>query len=286
MPSHRRTCLIVVALALAVSAGALVLPGIESKAWRRTPQEEAGPAATTAGPEPGWVAGTGKIEALRQAEVRAAVLGRVGRYLKEEGDSAREGEPVVELESGLERAALREAQALLRQAEQHLARLAGLNRQGVVSDQEKDDAESAVALAQARLDKAADALGRMTLRAPFSGRVLRTYLEAGEIAAPQGGQALFVLGDQRGLILRAEIDELDAGRLRPGARALARPDAFPGREFPGRVRRVAGMLGRRTLASDDPAERADGKVLEVEILLSPDPALKPGMTAQARVEAR
>lgn len=286
MPSRRRTCLIVAALALAVSAGALVLPGIESGAWRRKSQEKAGAHPTPAEPEAAWVAATGRIEALRQAEVRAEVPGRVSRYLKAEGDRVREGEPIVALESGLERAASREAEAALRQARQRLSRLRGLNRQGVVSDQEKDDAESAVALAQARLDKAAAALEHMTLRAPFSGRILRTYLEAGENAAPQGGPALFVLGDERALILRAEIDELDAGRLNAGARALARPDAFPEREFPGRVRRIAGMLGRRTLASDDPAERADGKVLEVEILLSPDPSLKPGMTAQARVESR
>ncbi len=284
MLSHRGLWIVAGASLLAVSGGAIVGTRMRGVPIERTPRPGLEPRANP--PDSAAVAATGRIEARRQAEVHAEVPGRIRRYLRAEGDWVREGEAVAVLESGVEEAAVREAEAALRQAESRLARLRTLNRQGVVSDQERDDAQSAFELGRARTEKAAAALRRLTARAPFTGRIFRTFLEAGESAGPQGPPALFVIGDDRTLILRAEVDELDAGRVRVGARAAVRPDAYPGREFSGRVARAAGMLGRRSLASDDPAERADGKVMEVEIVLAADPALKPGMTAQARVEAR
>ena len=154
----------------------------------------------------------------------------------------------------------------------------------MASDQESDDAEGAFRLARARRDKAAAALAERNMKAPFSGKILKTYLEPGESIEARGESPLFVIGDIRTLRVRAEIDELDIERIAAGNSAVVLPDAYPGREVPGKVVSMSGILGRRRLRSDDPKERLDGKVLEVLIELQTEEGLRPGLSAEVRIK--
>jgi RND family efflux transporter MFP subunit len=234
-------------------------------------------------PGPRRVAATGRIEAWREATVRFKSPGRVVRYVRAQGEWAKAGEPVVVLDQDVEKAALAEAEAELFQAEARQQRFAKLRGTTAVSDQELDDVEAAWRLAKARRDRAMAALEERTIRAPFSGRILKTYLEAGESAGAGMDSPLFVIGDTRKLKVVAEVDELDVGGMAPGLAAQIVPDALPELEIPGKVVKVSGVLGRKNVRSDDPRQRLDGKVLEIEIELASDPRLKPGMTVQARL---
>ncbi|MFA6318178.1 MAG: efflux RND transporter periplasmic adaptor subunit [Elusimicrobiota bacterium] len=235
---------------------------------------------------PAMVAATGRIECRKEASVRSKVPGRVKRYAKKEGAWAREGEPVVLLDDGKERAAVGEAEAELFKTGASYKRAKTLFEKGVASAQELDDADAAHRLASARVEKARAALEERTVTAPFEGRVLKTYLEDGETADPYSRQPLFMIGDDRKLRVTAEVDELDIGRLAEGGPAQVLPDAYPGEVFPGRVARVGRMLGRKSLSSEDPAERMDAKVLEVEVELEPSERLKRGLSVQVRIQPR
>jgi RND family efflux transporter MFP subunit len=232
---------------------------------------------------PRQVAATGRIEAWREATVRFKSPGRVVRYLRAQGEWARAGEPVVELDQDVEKAALAEAEAELFQSEARQQRFAKLRGTPAVSDQELDDVEAAWRLAQARRDRAKAALEERTVRAPFAGTILKTYLEAGESSGAGMESPLFVIGDTRRLKIVAEVDELDVGGVSTGLAATVVPDALPDLEITGKVVKVSGVLGRKNVRSDDPRERLDGKVLEIEIEVAADPRLKPGMTVQARL---
>ncbi|MFN7623172.1 MAG: secretion protein HlyD, partial [Acidobacteriota bacterium] len=72
------------------------------------------------------------------------------------------------------------------------------------------------------------------------------------------------------------IDELDVGRIALDQPAWITIDAYGDRRFNGRVTRVGKILGRKTLRTDNPAEKNDTMVLETLINLDPidDPALR------------
>jgi ABC exporter DevB family membrane fusion protein len=103
---------------------------------------------------------------------------------------------------------------------------------------------------------------KCTVRAPFSGTVLRVHVRAGESVSTVFPHALFTMADTSRLRVRAEVDERDVGRLRLGqtvevtAAGLAAPLA-------GKVSSLSPMMGRRTVLSGDPAEKNDRDTLEV-----------------------
>ncbi len=258
------------ALSLAALSGcALVL----AKRDRREPPKAA----------PAWISATGRVEARREAVVRSKASGRVLEYLKTERDWAKQGEPIVLLDQDLERAAVKEAEAEFFRANQRFKRFAALHEEKVVSDQEYDDAKAADRLASAQLERASAALEERIVRAPFSGRILKTYLESGESIAPGSAEPLFVIGDTRGLRVVAEIDELDIARLAIGSPAEVIPNALSGETFKGKVARIAGILGRKRLSSEDPGERLDAKVLEAEVELPASERLRPGLNVEVRI---
>ncbi|MBI4679503.1 MAG: efflux RND transporter periplasmic adaptor subunit [Elusimicrobia bacterium] len=264
----------IAALATASAAGAVM--GWKNK--EKSPQPSV--AATS------MIAATGTIQCRKEASVRSKVHGLVKRYAKKEGDWAKEGSAVAVLDDNKERAAVGEAEAELFKTSAALKRVRTLHEKGVASAQELDDADAAHRLASARVEKAAAALDERTVRAPFDGRILKTYLEAGETADPASARPLFVIGDDRMLKVTAEVDELDIGRLSEGLPAEVLPDAYPGESFQAKVTKVGRMLGRKTISSENPAERMDAKVLEVEVELKFSEKLKRGLSVQVKIGVR
>lgn len=140
-------------------------------------------------------------------------------------------------------------------------------------------ATAELAAADAGVAAARILLEKTIIRAPLDGVVLRRHLRLGEIVASvQTGQPtpIFTLADLSRLRVRAEIDELDVARIAVDQSAWITIDAYGERRFNGRVARIGRILGRKTLRTDNPAEKSDTKILETLIDLDPieDPALR------------
>ena len=264
--------------AWAFSSGILVPVSPAAQAFRAETLLPPAPAAQS-GEDSIWA--TGKIEAWRQATVGAKSGGRLEAFLKKEGDFVSAGEPVARLERGELQAELREAQAKREQALRERDRAAALREQKVVSEHDWEEARTAYLVADAQMAALEARLEDAAARAPFAGRLLKTFGEAGESVTP--GQALFVLGELSSLKVRAEIDELDLGRVALGAKVRVWPDALAGRSFEGRLERLSGMLGSKAQFSEHPRERVDAKVLEAEIRLPASKSLLPGMNAKVEI---
>jgi len=131
-------------------------------------------------------------------------------------------------------------------------------------------AEANVALADALLDKT-------FIRSPLSGTVLRRQRVAGEAVTNVPPTPIAIVGDLRGLRVRAEVDETDIGRVTAGQRVEVTADAFPDRKFGGTVYRVSSRLGAKEVQTGRPADRADTKVLQVLLDLDPDVKLPVGL---------
>jgi len=144
-------------------------------------------------------------------------------------------------------------------------------------------AQDATRVADSRIDVTRAQLRRTQLRAPFGGVIAEINGEIGEFVTPSPvgipTPPTIDLIDPTCLYISAPIDEVDAPRVKEGLPARISLDAFPGRKFPGHVRRVAPyVLDRekqaRTVEIEAEFENPEGTGLltgysaDVEVVLA------------------
>ena len=145
--------------------------------------------------------------------------------------------------------------------------------------QQRAQADAQVEAAGKTLSLARERLGRTRLYAPISGSILSRLAEPGEVIAV--GQPVTVLANLGRVRLKMFVSEADLGRLRLGAPARIRVDAFPDRSFPARIARVdaqAQFTPRDVHMEDERVRTVYGVTLEAA---NPQGLLKPGMPADA-----
>ena len=127
------------------------------------------------------------------------------------------------------------------------------------------------ALAQAELD-----LERTNIRSPVSGTVINRQVEVGQtVAASFTAPVLFEIGENlRRMQVEASVDEADIGRVREGMRCRFTVDAYPDRQFRGRIEQVRKA----------PEELSNVVTYKVIVTAANDDlALLPGMTANVEM---
>lgn len=123
---------------------------------------------------------------------------------------------------------------------------------------------SELRLAEAELAKAEAELARLTVRAPATGQCLQVRVRVGEYADPaRSGEALILLGATRELHVRAEVDEVDAPKVRGQAAAYAVLRGDSGRRLPLHFIRFEPYIVAKRVLSSSSAERVDTRVLQV-----------------------
>ena len=110
---------------------------------------------------------------------------------------------------------------------------------------------------------AQDKLSKCVVRAPSTGSVLRVLLREGESFGLLAARPLFTMADVSSRRVRAEVDENDIASVHVGQKLLVSADAFGGRVFSGVVTELANVMGRKSVVTGDPAQKADRDILEV-----------------------
>ncbi len=123
---------------------------------------------------------------------------------------------------------------------------------------ELERAQQELAAARAEMEKT-------TLCSPISGTVVRRNLRVGEAVSSFQVEPVITVADLSQLRVRAEVDEIDIGKVRLHQRAYAESDSFPGLRFRGQVIRLGKTMGRKTIKSMNPNERQDVRIREVLI---------------------
>ena len=252
-------------------------------------------------------------------QVAARRGGVVREVLVQEGDVVTAGQILARQEDDEARLALSRAQAEVAQAESQIAmteveintarrefeRLQGLVDSNFIAAQRIDQARDAIATAQARrqsqtaavatararLREAAYNLELTVIRAPMAGRIVRRYANPGAGASTLNVSTMFDLEPQTERIVRAEIVEADIPNIAAGQAVEIQPEGDPSKNYVGTVMRRAAVFGARKLASDDPSQRSDERVVEVVVSAGDAPLLigqrvlvkfmRPGETAGA-----
>jgi membrane fusion protein (multidrug efflux system) len=224
-------------------------------------------------------------EAHQQVEQAQAALKFSGeenqRYqrLLQQGSGTEQRAQQASSDLTQKRASLASAQAGATSAEKQLEVLR-TQRNGAVAQVEE---------AQAGLDKAEADLARTVIVAPEDGRVAR--LSAAKGAYAQQGQALLMFVP-RNVWVTANFKETQLADMRPGQPVDIEIDAYPDRDFHGRVDSI--QPGSGTAFSLLPPENATGNYVKVVQrvpvkIVFDKPAgvyLGPGMSVVPRVRVR
>ena len=137
--------------------------------------------------------------------------------------------------------------------------------------------EAALVAARAELSVADAALERTRIRAPSAGTCCRSTPRSARPRRPRPRTCCSSSATCPRCRCRAEIEERDIGKVRVGQTAVVRSDAFPGKDFEGRIASLAQSLGPSRVGQRGPRKPTDVDVLEVLIDLAGQPPLLPGM---------
>lgn len=153
--------------------------------------------------------------------------------------------------------------------DQARARVASTRAAVKVAESQVEQRRAAVANAQLDLDYT-------VIRSPVDGVVLLRAVEPGmTVAASFQTPVLFSIAeDLSKMQIELTVDEADVGQIRPGQTVRFTVDAFPGRDFAGRIRQV------RLAATETSTVITYPVIVDVD---NPDGILLPGMTANAEV---
>lgn len=160
-------------------------------------------------------------------------------------------------------------------------RLAYARAQGKFGIPAPNRLDSSLTAARADVTLAEAVLEKTRIRAPSAGTVLQLNAKVGETVAPAVDQPLLVMGDISSIRVKAEVDERDVAKVRIGQKAFVRCNAYPGREFEGKVVSMAPSLAAARITARGPRRPTDVEVLEVTLELDGSVPLLTGMRVDA-----
>jgi multidrug resistance efflux pump len=141
------------------------------------------------------------------------------------------------------------------------------------------DADASVRQAAAELDtirtrveQARYALDECSLKAPCAGTVLRIHVAVGDLFSERSQQPAIQFCARGARLIRAEVNQEFARRLRLGQTARVDDDVAPGESWRGRVVRVSNWYTNKRSVLQEPFQQNDVRTLECLIALDPNQA--------------
>ncbi len=294
---RRKSFWIVLVVLVALVGGFFFMKGQAAEKKKKlevaAAQQEVSPYAAIANGKADIEGGIIQVAARRQGIVREVYV--------QEGDIVKAGQPLAKQEDDEPRLAAQTASAALASARAQLAlyqvqlrtaqreqkRLQALAASNFVAAQRLDNAADQIAQAQANIGAQQAAIGvanaqlgqanyqqeLTVIRAPANGRIARRYANPGAGASTLNVTSMFDLEPDTARIVRAEIVEADIPNVAIGQEVEIQPESDPSKTFVGKVLRRAAVFGARKLASDDPSQRSDDRVVEVAVSADNAPLL-------------
>ena len=253
------------------------------------------------------VGATGTLEAVTTVQVGSQVSGTIDKLYADFNSQVKQGQVIARLDPSIlearlgqadasvlsARANVDRARATVEDTRQKYDRAKELAAQKLIAETDLETAKSNYdgAVAQLKSNQAAESqaianlnqakvdLSHSVISTPIDGVVISRSVDVGQtVAASFTAPVLFVIAnDLRKMRVNASIDEADVGRVREGQDVLFHVDAFPERDFWGRVEQV--RLNPTTVSN----------VVTYNAIVAVDNEqllLRPGMTATVSVQVR
>ncbi|MDH3467979.1 MAG: efflux RND transporter periplasmic adaptor subunit [Gammaproteobacteria bacterium] len=187
---------------------------------------------------------TGSLRNRHTVRVFTQEEGRVTRLPYYEGDTAIEGDIILELDDRLLQAQLDKSLAVRREAEVSLERFQRLKKQSLVTEDEFLRAETVLEVAKAEARILRTRLSYTRVKAPFSSIVAARLAEPGDIV--QRHTHVLTLVNPSSLITELDVSELLMPHIAVGDKVTVYIDALGDEQFSGLVLRIHPELDART----------------------------------------
>ncbi len=240
---------------------------------------------------------SGNVE-VTEVNIGFKIPGRVLRLFTDEGRTVTRNEKIAELDSAeyvsmvnQNKALVLNAEAQYEKAHKDYDRFMVLHRDGVVSSQQMDAAQSAydAAAAQLKLSRAtlqtSDVkLADTVIYAPLNGVVLRKNIEEGETVGT--GTMIFTIGDLENPWVKVYVKEDKLGLVKLGQRAEVNTDTYPGKVYEGTVTYIssdAEFTPKNVQTREERVKLVFGIKVSVKNVNN---ELKPGMPADVTIRVQ
>ncbi len=229
---------------------------------------------------------TGIVKSDIEVNITAQRTGKIAKLYIEEGDMVKAGGMIAELDKSEVEAHLKKAQADLKKTEVDLSnadieykRKGPLFKEGLVTQQEFDNAQKLLSIAGAELEmaKAAVDVARLQyeysfIKSPVNGVVSERRVDVGDTATP--GPVIATIVDPENLYIKAPVDEADVSSVNLGQIVKITMDAYPGKFFYGTVIKISPIVI---------GVKQEARTFEVRVSIPEGIVLKPGMSADIEI---
>src|SRR6516162_775638 len=275
-PPKRRRKSAVIAIALLLAIGVFVFGIKVLQIGKMMSMPQTMPPTTVSSvsvKEEDWaprLTAVGSVSAVQGAVVSTEFAGVVSEINFENGAEAKKGEVLMRLDASQEEALLRSAEADAQLAKTDLERARDLAMKKVVSGAEFDSAQSKFTRMNAVVDQMRSNIAKKSIIAPFDGQLGIRQVNVGQMI--NAGQQVVALTALDPVYVDFALPEQYLSKLTKGLNVTVRADAFPGRQFKGKLTAVNSMVDSVT------------RNVSLQATLSnPDRVLHPGMFAKVEV---
>jgi membrane fusion protein, multidrug efflux system len=210
------------------------------------------------------VAAVGSVMAF-QGTIVSTEAGGVVREIKfEAGSVVKTGDELAQLDVEIEQAQLRAAEAAAALARVSFTRAKGLITSGGISQAEVDSADANFKQADAQVDNIKAVIAKKIVRAPFDGKLGIRRISTGQFL--EKGSPVVSLQSLDPVYVEFSLPQQRLGELSEGLKVAVSSDAYPGRQFDGKITAINPEIDQATRNVRVQATLANG-----------DGRLRPGM---------
>ena len=213
---------------------------------------------------PNLLIAVGDLAAVHQVNVTSDVNGRITDIMFTAGASVKEGTPLLQLYDAPDQGDLASFKAQATVAQLSLDRAKQLAARQFGPQATVDQAQSAFDQASAGIAKTEAIISQKLVRAPFDGELGVRKVEVGQYLT--AGTQIVSLTDLSVLYANFTVTEKDSAQLKVGQTVRVVVDAYPGRNFEGKITTI------------EPQIATDTRNIRVQATIAnPERILKPGM---------
>lgn len=242
----------------------------------------------------------GEIKPVKEVNVKSKISGKIKKLYVEEGELIDEGDIIAEVEPDMQQAQtlsriksnLQTAEIELETAQKNFNSDRKLYEKDFISDDEWLASQNALKKAEINYQSALEQyqliqeIGiteeNLKITAPVSGTVIHKDVEEGEMVVSSesysGGTVILTIADLSKMIILAEINEIDIGKISISQPVDISIEAFPDADYKGKITHIAPMakIGNNNI-----------RVFDIKISIENlTPNLKPGMSANVTIIGR
>ncbi|USH05165.1 efflux RND transporter periplasmic adaptor subunit [Grimontia kaedaensis] len=219
---------------------------------------------------PQGIKAIGFIEPNQGVSVSNEVAGIVNAINFENGANVESGTVLVSLDSSVQKAQLKAQQVQLPSVRDDYNRLRKLYQERSVSEQSVEAAQSKYEAMQANIESLQATINQREIKAPFSGVLGIRNINLGQYVS--AGTDIVRLDDLSVMRVRFSVPQAEIGQLSVGQAISLTVEAFPGREYKGKINAIQPVVSDQT-----------GLVMVQAELPNEDKTLRGGMFAAVNV---